>query len=75
VSPPVRGSTKINSSDPPLTAVCNAYPTPPFLPFSSPPIKLASFRPRGHLDLDRWIDFSAVCFGTLLHLVVAEIHI
>jgi hypothetical protein len=24
---------------------------------------------------DRWIDFSAICFGTLLDLMVGEIHI
>ena len=46
---------------------------PPFLPFFHPPIELASFRPRGRLHLDRWIDFSAICFGTLLDLIVAEI--
>jgi hypothetical protein len=58
-----------------LTAVCTAYATPPFLPFFHPPIELAGLRPRGRLDLDRCIDFSAICFGTLLYLVVAEIHI
>jgi hypothetical protein len=31
--------TKINSSDP-LTAVCTAYPTSPFLPFFHSPIEL-----------------------------------
>jgi hypothetical protein len=60
-----RGS-KIDSSDPPLPAVCTAYTTQPFLPFFHPPIKLAGFRPRGRLYLDRWIDFSAICIGTLL---------
>jgi len=50
----------INSSDPPLTAVGTAYPTPPFLPFSHPPIELASTRPRGHLHLDRRIDHAAI---------------
>jgi hypothetical protein len=67
--------TKINSSDPPLTAVCTTYATPPFPPFFHPPIELASFRPRGRLHRDRRIDFSAICFGMLLHLAVAEIHI
>ena len=47
--------TKINSSDPPLPAVCTAYATPPFLPFFHSPIELASSRPRGRLYLDRWI--------------------
>jgi hypothetical protein len=67
--------TKINSFDPPLTAVCIAYAAPPFLPFLHPPIELASLQPRGHLDLDRRIDFSAISFGKVLHVVVAEIHI
>jgi hypothetical protein len=58
-----------------LLAVWTAYATPPFLPFFYPPIELASFRPRGRLHIDRRIDFSAICFGTLPHLVVAEIHI
>jgi hypothetical protein len=58
-----------------LTPVCTGYATPPFLPFFHPPIKLASSRPRGRLDWDRCIDFSAICFGTLLDLIVGEIHI
>ena len=33
---------KINSFDPPLPVVGTACPTPPFPPFSHPPIKLAS---------------------------------
>jgi hypothetical protein len=32
----------------------------------------ASVRPPGRLHLDRRIDFSAICFGTLLHVLVAE---
>jgi hypothetical protein len=67
--------TKINSPDPPLTAVCTADPTQPFLPFFHPPIELAAFRPGGRIHLDRRIDFSAICFGTLLQLRFAEIHI
>jgi hypothetical protein len=66
--------TKINSSDPPLMAVCTAYATPPFLPFFHPPIELASGRPGGRLDVDRWVDFSAIRFGMLLDILVAEIH-
>jgi hypothetical protein len=58
-----------------LTAVCTAYATPPFLPFFHPPIELASLRPRGRLHFDRRIDLSAIGFGTLLHVVVAEVHI
>jgi len=42
--------TKINGADPPLTSVCTAYATPPFLTFSNPPIKLTSFRLRGRLQ-------------------------
>jgi hypothetical protein len=67
--------TQINSFHPPLTAVHTAYPVPPFLPIFHPPIELASARPRGRLDLDGWIDFAAICLGTVLHLVVGEIHI
>jgi hypothetical protein len=58
-----------------LPAVCTAYATPPFLTFFHPPIELASFRPHGRTHLERRIDFSAICFGMLLHLVVAEIHV
>jgi hypothetical protein len=57
-----------------VPAVRTAYAAPPFPPFLHPPIELPSFRPRGRLHLDRRIDFSAICFGTLLHLA-AEIHI
>jgi len=70
---PVRG-TRINSSDPPLTAARTAYAPPPFLPFFHPPIELNACRPRGRLHLDHWIDFSAICFGTPLHIGVARIH-
>jgi hypothetical protein len=65
---------KINSFDPPSATVCTAYPTPPFLPFFHPPIELTSRRPRGCLDLDRWINSSAIHFRKLLHVLVAEIH-
>jgi hypothetical protein len=51
--------TKISSPDPPLTTVCTAYATPP-LPFSHPPIELASWRPGRDLHLDGRIDFSAI---------------
>jgi hypothetical protein len=64
----------INGTDPPLTAVGTAYPTPPFLPVLHPLIELAGSRPRGRLHLYRRIDLSAIRFGTLLHRVVAEIH-
>ena len=57
---------KINSSDPPLTAVSAAYLAEPFLPVIHPPIEMASFGPRGRLYLDRWIDFPAISLGTLL---------
>ena len=69
------GLSKISRSDPSLTAICGCVRDPPFLPFFHPPIELASSRPPGGLDLDRWIDFSAICFDTLLRLIIAEIHI
>jgi hypothetical protein len=53
-----------------LATIGTAYATPPFLPFSHPPVELASFRPGSRIHLDRRIDFSTICFGTLLHLVV-----
>jgi hypothetical protein len=67
--------TKISGFDPPLTAVCTAYAAPPFPPFLHPPIELSSFRPDGRLYLDRRIDNSAIRFGDLLQLIVAEVHI
>jgi hypothetical protein len=39
------------------------------LPVLHPPVELAGFRPRGRLHVDRRIDFSAICFRTLPHLV------
>jgi hypothetical protein len=38
-------------------------------------MELPSSGPRGQLHLDRGFDFSAISFGKLLHVVVAEIHI
>jgi hypothetical protein len=62
-------------SDPSLTVICTAYPTPPFPRFFHPPIELARCRPGGRLHLDRWIDVSAICFSMLVHVIAAEIHI
>jgi hypothetical protein len=45
------------------------------LPFFHPPIELASCRPGGRVHLHRRIDFSAICFGTVLYVAVAVIHI
>jgi hypothetical protein len=57
-----------------LTTVCTVRdPTTAGVP--SPTNELASFRHFGRLDLDGWIDFTAIRFGTLLHVAVAEIHI
>jgi hypothetical protein len=70
-----RSGTKINGSDPPLPAVLPRTRPPPFLPFFHPPVELPSLRPGGRLYLDRRIDFSAICFGKLVHLAVAEIHV
>jgi hypothetical protein len=67
--------TKINSPDPPLTTVCTTYPTEPPLALFHPPIEPASWRPGGRLNLDRWVDFSAISLGKLLHVLIAEIHI
>ena len=42
------------------------------LPFVHPPVELASFRSRGGLDLDGWIDFAAICCCQVLHFGIAE---
>jgi hypothetical protein len=70
-----RSRDEINSSDPPLPAVCTAYPTPPLLPFLHPPVELAGVRPRGHIDRYWRIDLATVRCGELLQIVVAEVHI
>jgi hypothetical protein len=58
-----------------LATVSTAYSTQPLLALFHPLIEPASWRPRGRLHLDRWIDFSAICFSMLVHVIVAEIHI
>ena len=63
-----RSRDEINNSDPALAAVCTAYATPPFPPFSHPPIKLPSLGPGGHLYLDRGIDCTAVRFAVLVRI-------
>jgi hypothetical protein len=55
------------------SAVAGRDPTVPAGLSSS--IELASVTPGGGPHPDRRIDFSAICFCTLLHLVAAEIHI
>jgi hypothetical protein len=52
--------------DPPLAAVFATYATQPLLALFHPPIELASCRPGSRLNLDRWIDFAAICLGTTL---------
>jgi len=67
--------TKINSSDPPLTAVRTADATEPLPALSDPPIELTTWRPcSSRLNPDRWIDFSAISLGALLEVVVTQIH-
>jgi hypothetical protein len=46
------GRTKISSFDSALTAICPRVPCPPFLPFFHPPLEPASWRPRGHINLE-----------------------
>jgi hypothetical protein len=58
-----------------LTSIRTTHPPKPLLPFFHPPIELASIRPGSRVYLDRWVDCSAICFGTLLHVGVAKIHI
>jgi hypothetical protein len=52
------GGPKISSPDPALLAVSTPYPSGPLLTLFDPPIKAASWRPRSHLDLDGWINFT-----------------
>jgi len=63
-SPPSTWFDEDQQPDLPLTAVCTATrPTTPAV--FHPPVELARCRPRGRLHLDRWIDFSAICFSML----------
>jgi hypothetical protein len=62
----VSGRTKISSFDPMLPAVFALHTTQPLLALFHPPIELASWGPRGRLDLDRWVDYTAVSFSKLL---------
>jgi hypothetical protein len=65
--------TKIPSFDPPLPAVCTAYPTQPFLPFFHPPIELASSGPGSRLHLDRRVNFAAICFAVLARIEIPHV--
>jgi hypothetical protein len=58
-----------------LPAVRTAYPAEPLLTLFDAPVELATFRPHGPLDFDGRVDFSAIRCGTLLQVMVAEIHI
>jgi hypothetical protein len=53
-----------------LPAIGTAYPTEPLLTLFDPPIELAGFRPGCSLNLDRRIDFSAVCFSVLTRIKI-----
>jgi hypothetical protein len=57
--------------DPPLPAIGTAYTSEPLLTLFDARIKLASLRPCGHLDLDRRIDRTPVCFAVSARI---EIH-
>jgi hypothetical protein len=65
--------TKINNSDPPLTAVLIAHAAPPLLAFFDPAIEMAACRPCGFLDLDRQIDFAAIRFAVLARIEIPHI--
>jgi hypothetical protein len=58
--------SKISSFDPPLTAVFASYPTHPLLALFHPPIQLTTRRPRRPLNLDGWVDYTAISFRKLL---------
>jgi hypothetical protein len=55
--------------DPPLTAARAAYPAPPFLPVLHPPVELAGARPGGYLN------FTLICLGKLLQIIVGKLHV
>jgi hypothetical protein len=57
-----------------LASVLAPHPTQPLLALFDPPIEPTTTRPRGHLDLDRRIDFPAISLRTPLQIVVAEVH-
>jgi hypothetical protein len=63
------GGTKIGSLDPPLTAVCTAYPTEPLLTFFDP----SSCPPLDQVAVSA--HFPAIRFGTLLYVSAGEVHI
>jgi hypothetical protein len=73
---PLAGATKITSFDPPLPAIGTAHPSEPLQAwpvFFDPPIELASRRPGRSLNLDRWIDFAAICFAVLTWVEIPHI--
>jgi hypothetical protein len=55
--------------------VCTTYPAEPLLALFDPIVELARFGSCGCLPLDRRIDYPAICFGKLLQVGIAEIHI
>jgi hypothetical protein len=63
--------TKINGSDPALPAVCTSYPAPPLPPFLTTN-RAAQLWTTWPAPPGSGIDFSAISFGKLLHVVVAE---
>ena len=63
--------TKINSSNPPLTAVGTPYPAEPLLRLLHPIVQPTSVRPCGHIHLDRRINCTAISVAVLAWI---EIH-
>jgi len=53
----------ISCSYPSLTSIWTAYASQPLSSFLDPPIKLTSFRRRGRLHLDRWLDLAVICLS------------
>jgi hypothetical protein len=63
--------TKINSSNPPLTAVGTPYPAEPLLRLLHPIVQPTSVRPCGHIHLDRRINCTAISVAVLARI---ELH-
>jgi hypothetical protein len=58
-----------------LTTIFAPHPTQPLLALFHPTIQPTIWRPRGHLDLDGWINFPAIYGQTLCQVGLAQIQV
>jgi hypothetical protein len=68
------GSSPWTSLSANSSIMLRSYPAIPKLAISNPPIQLTPWRPSGRLNLDGWIDCSAICFGAPLQVLAAQLH-